>query len=79
MTYKTRMKEYLEGKGLLKEEEMYQEDLMTDITIQAFEEFEDKIESLTYELDQVDEELTACQDELKDAEDLIKDIKLMLP
>lgn len=75
MTYEAEMKEYLQAKKMPADEGTYPEELMTQITINAFEELADRIQELEDQLVDLvgaDEELGACQDKLKDKQDIIQ-------
>jgi DNA-binding transcriptional MerR regulator len=75
MTYEAEMKEYLEAKKIPKDEGTYPEDLMTQITIKAFEELTERIEELELDLEDVAIELSMCETKLEYANYKLNKIK----
>ena len=75
MTYKAKMKEYLEAKHLPEDEGTYPEELMAQITIKAFDELTDRIQELEDKLEDADEELRLCDNDLKDICNKMTEIK----
>lgn len=75
MTYEAEMKEFLEAKKLPANEGTYPEELMTQITIDAFDELTNRIHELEDQINEADGKLLICKNELKILHDKITDIK----
>lgn len=75
MTYEAEMKEYLQAKKMPADEGTYPEELMTQITIKAFDELADRIQELVDQLEDADDELRVCKNKLEDKQDIIQEIK----
>lgn len=75
MTYEAEMIEYLQAKQLPTDEGTYPEELMTQITINAFEELFERIEELDSLLETSDEENKILQRENEVLKDLFIDIQ----
>ena len=78
MTYEAEMKEFLEAKKLPANEGTYPEELMTQITIDAFNELTDRIHELEDQIDEADDKLLICESKLEILYDKITDIKEMI-
>lgn len=78
MTYEAEMKEYLQAKKLPADEGTYPDELMTQITIKAFDELTDRIEELTNQLMDADNDLCDCETKVENLNDKLEDFQLTL-
>ena len=76
MTYETEMMQYLQNRNLPADESTYPPELMSQITIRAFDELFDRIKELEDELEDSDDdksyyecekECNKCKDEVKNS------------
>jgi glutamine synthetase type III len=75
MTYEAEMKEFLQAKKMPADEGTYPEELMTQITIEAFDELANRIQELVDQLEDDADELRACEKKLEDKQDIIQEIR----
>ena len=76
MTYKAEMKKFLETKKLPADKGTYPEELMTQITINAFEELLERIQDLDESLEASDNELYDCKNKVENLNDKLEDFQL---
>lgn len=75
MTYEIEMTKYLRDHKLPTDEGTYPEELMTQITIKAFDELADRIQELVDQLECADDELRVCESKLEELHDKLTEMK----